>query len=216
MMKRHALGATCVSCFVAVAGLTALGLGGYMTLTGKSLCSLASTGGEKAKSSECTDAKAVKTVAAKEGEKKACCPLAKLAKVNAKGSCGGAEAVAFKPGYVVLGASHPVVMPAAFHKADAKFCPASLKEVGCGGAAKSACTAEAKAGCASAKSVAAKSGCSAHEGKAVAAKAEDPGCCKGTGVRADGQPCKGDCGMCKKDKPAEGEATQEGKPIASR
>jgi hypothetical protein len=345
---RRSLGTTCITCVLAIAGFAAVSVGGYMAVTGNSLCSLIACGDSKAKAGdaravqvankeksekksgaccalkaaaaksgekscdeakvvaasntekaacsaakaecaekiakgECTDAKAecaekiakgectdaAKVVAASNTEKKSgCCKSkaegkavaasntekagcsaakAECAEKIAKGECIDAAKVvaasntekagcsaakaecaeklakgqctnkSLKAGFVMMNASFPVVMPAAFFDGNAKMCPASLKEAGCGEAAQKSCSG--------AKTVAAsnteKSGCckAKAEGKAVAAsnteKACDPGCCKGTGVRADGQPCKSGGDHCKgaAEKAAE---TKAGEPVASR
>lgn len=85
-MRRN-LGATCVSCCLAVAGFAAVGVGGYTTFTGKSLCSLIHGCDGKE-----TAARAVVNASNKEsGETKSggCCAMAALAK--AKG-CSSSEA----------------------------------------------------------------------------------------------------------------------------
>lgn len=261
------LGATCISCVVAIAGFVAVGGAGYMTMTGKSICSIAGACGEKDKSAEAT--KAVNTVANKEGgEKKSCCPLSKAQTVaNKEGGCSGASEakvtqvaakdasecakacageakvtqaaakdasecakacageaktvkVAAKEGSacakacsstakatrfgtsVVMAGQTPVVMPAMFFNPAAKVEKISLKETGgCTEAAKAACAAKPEACCSKAK-------------VENAAAKEDAGCCKGTGKRADGQPCKNEGEHCKEgDKAADKKA---GEPVASR
>jgi hypothetical protein len=210
-----------------LAGSVALGAGGYMTLTGKTLCSALHGCGEK--TAECTkDAKAVKTVAAKEGEGKACCALAKTAK--ASGGCSGAEAktiaasakegecakkcsggkvASARRGFSLMNGAVPVAMPAMFYNKDASFCAASLKEAS---SCNTPCSGE---GAVKAASATEKSGC-CKAGKAQAVAAKDAGCCKGTGVRADGQPCKNDGDHCKKDAGKEAQAEKAGEPVAAR
>lgn len=88
-MIRRTLGCTFGSCLLVLSGVTALGAGGYMTMTGKSVCSLVQGCGEKTANSE---NKNVTTVAAKEGEKKSgCCSLAKTASAKSGGCNKAAE-----------------------------------------------------------------------------------------------------------------------------
>jgi hypothetical protein len=277
------LGATCISCVVAIAGFVAVGGAGYMTMTGKSLCSMVAACGDK--SAEAT--KTVTTVANKEGgEKKSCCPLSKAQNVAAKeGGCSGEAAkvtnvaakeagecakscsgeakvstvaakegscnkpctgeakvstvaakegscnkpctgeakvstVAAKEGScnkpctgeakatrfgtsVVMAGQTPVVMPAMFYNPAAKLEKVSLKENG-------GCSDEAKAACAANPAT-----CCSAKGKVENASAKsDAGCCKGTGKRADGEPCKNDGDHCKDG--AKAADKNAGTPIAAR
>lgn len=228
-MIRRALGCTVGTCVMTLAGLTALGTGGYMTLSGKSLCSMVSACGEKS-----ADNKNVTNVAAKEGETKSCCALGKLAKAKSGGCSGEAQVVAAaaksgecakscsegklaKRGFHMMNGSVPVAMPAMFYNAKAEFCVASLKEVG---GCNTPCSGEAKVEQAAAKEA---SGCCKGKTAAVstvAAKegATPAGCCKGTGTRADGTPCQKDGPHCDQGKTAEKapEAPKSGEPVASR
>lgn len=219
-MFRRALGTTCISCLFVIAGVTAVGAGGYMALTGKSLCSALHACNEKS-----ADSKNVTTVAAKEGKADGCCPLAKAAAVKAaaakSGECaktcsGETVASAHRKGFYLMNGAVPVAMPAMFYDKSAKFCTASLVEVsGC----DKPCTGEGKV-----EAVAAKTASGCCKGKTaavstVAAKDAPAGCCKGTGVRPDGTPCQKDGPHCDNaaEKAAEApKPANTGKPIASR
>lgn len=191
------LGATCVTCLLAITGFSALGAAGFMTMSGKSVCGLVQ-GCDKAKETTATE-KTVKTVANKEGEASGCCAMKALAAKAAAAKSGCCKSAS--RGIVTIAASHPIVMPAMFYKADANFCTAGFKEAG---GCDSPCTGAAGA-------------------KVVNAAAADKasGCCKGSGVRADGEACKKDGAQCEKEKsekaaekPADAEKKAE--PVASR
>lgn len=215
-MIRRALGTTCVSCLFALAGVTAVGAGGYMTLTGQSLCSMVHGCGEKTTTA---DNKTVTTVAAKEGEGKSCCPLAKLAAAKASGGCSGEKvASSHRKGFYLMNGAVPIAMPAMFYDKNAKFCSASLASMKEVGGCSTPCSAEGKVEVVAATSA---SGCCKGKTAAtttVAAKEAPTGCCKGTGVRADGTACQKDGEHCKSaEKSAEAPKTDDtGKPIASR
>lgn len=218
-MIRRALGCTFGSCVMVLAGATALGAGGYMTMTGKTVCSMIHGCGEKTNSAQNADNKNVTTVAAKEGETKSCCPLGKMVAAKS-GSCSKGESVASaKRGFMMMGGAVPVAMPAMFYNNKADFCTASLKEVG---GCNTPCSAEGKVETVAAKE--ATSGCCKGKTAAVetvAAKQGAPaGCCKGTGTRADGTPCQKDGPHCDQGKTAEAdkapEGEKKGEPVASR
>jgi hypothetical protein len=137
-MIRRNLGCTFGSCLLVLSGVSALGAGGYMTMTGKSVCSLVQGCGEKADSAE---NKNVTTVAAKEGEKKGCCSLSKTVAAKS-GECskpctgeGKAEAVAAKSGECAKACS-----------GEAKVVDASAKSGECAKACSAAKVASAKRG----------------------------------------------------------------------
>lgn len=88
-MIRRALGCTFGSCLLVLSGVTAVGAGGYMTMTGNSVCSLVQGCCEKTTNS--ADNKNVTTVAAKEGEKKSGCSLSKTAAAKSGGCNKAAE-----------------------------------------------------------------------------------------------------------------------------
>ncbi|MBL8746348.1 MAG: hypothetical protein JNK58_08340 [Phycisphaerae bacterium] len=223
-MIRRALGCTFGSCVMVLAGATALGAGGYMTMTGKSLCSVVSACGEKSNTAQNADNKNVTTASAKEGSAKSCCPLGKTVAAAAKSgecakTCSSDKVASAKRGFYMMGGSVPVAMPAMFYNNKASFCTASLKEVG---GCNTPCADKAKVETVAAKQAA--SGCCKGKTAAVetvAAKdgAAPAGCCKGSGTRPDGTPCQKDgphCDQGAKEAQKAPEAEKAGEPVASR
>lgn len=95
---RGKLGSSFVSVVLAIAGVSAIGVGGFSAMTGKTLCSMMSC--DTAKSSCTADAKVVaaKNTAKKDGS---CCPLGETAKVVAAADKSGECAKACSDAKVV-------------------------------------------------------------------------------------------------------------------
>lgn len=198
-------GCSTISALLTVAALSAVGVAGYASFTGKTICSMVhGCPGETTEAVAAAPAKAI-PVSAAEGEKP-CCAMSKLAKAKSATKLSGADAKAMcsktmtvharSLNAVVLGATYPVAVPAAFYDNTAAMDDAKLVGAGCcpSGAAKSnkmECTSKATMINASATSESAS------------------GCCKGSGQRADGKAC---CGGCK-DKAT---TTKAAEPIAEK
>ncbi len=168
-MRRN-LGAACISCVVAIVSGAGLAGGTYMVMSGTTPCSLLCCPSEKtaAKNPEV----AVKNASAKEAstEKAAgCCALKALAAKAKSGECTASKSSCHSQGFIVMGSSTPLVMPAMFFDSSATFSKADFVSGGCGGHAKSSCSsaktvaasAKESSGCCKAKAATAKSGCSA-------------------------------------------------------
>jgi len=103
------------------------------------------------------------------------------------GACPGSAR-----GVVAANGAYPVVIPAAFFS-ETQVCPSTLvKAASCTKTMSSTCFDKAAAAMVAVSNTA------------------DPGCCKGTGVRADGKPC---CGKCDKAQTAE---TTVATPVAEK
>lgn len=209
-------GFSTLTSILCIAGASAIGVAGYTTFTGQTLCSVVvGCDGKTAKSENATAVNASTKSAKSCSSEKSCCSLAKLAKAETiaatdaqastcKSQCKTANIQARNLQAVVLGSAYPIAIPAAFYDRTASTDCSELKASGCCKSAKAvnASTTE-KSGCCKSKDAAAinasstteKSGCCKSGAKAVdasATQAED-GCCKGSGKRADGKEC---CGKC--------------------
>ncbi|MDX2114170.1 MAG: hypothetical protein SFZ24_00935 [Planctomycetota bacterium] len=169
-------------------------------MTGKTLCSMVAGCGEKAKTADTAEAKAIQASNKEAGEKKSCCALKATAAKNKEGGCA-AEAN-------VVAASNNESAKSGCSAEVAKACGAegavktASDKSGCSAEVAKACGAEGAVQTASAKS----SGCCASgaKAKAVAAKSEG-GCSKKGGqvVVGSGFPVvmpamfyKADAGFC--------------------
>jgi len=191
-------GFSTLTSILCIAGASAIGVAGYTTFSGQTLCSvMAGCDGKTVKSK---DAAAV-NVAAKSAKscssEKACCSLAKLAKADSiaacdakastcKSECKTANIQSRNLQAVVIGSAYPIAIPAAFYDRTASMDCSELKASGCcksSAKAVNASTTE-KSGCckSGAKAVNAsateKSGCCKSGAKAVDASAKSSGCCK--------------------------------------
>lgn len=189
-MNRRALGSVLFSGLIALAGVTALGAGGYMTITGKSICSVIHAGGG---GSGCGGSgTAVTPASAKEGgEKKDCCPLGKAKAVAAKSGacsgegkvaeassdcskkCSGGKVASSRRGFYMMGGGAPVAMPAMFYDNKAGFCTTNLKDASscdqpCPGEGKGEPAAHEGSGCSSKE--AEKAAEAQNSGKPVASR----------------------------------------------
>jgi len=186
-------GCSTISALVTVAAVSAAGVAGYAGITGKSLCSMVhgcpgeSTTSVAAK----TEVKAIPVAA--EGEK-ACCAMSKMAKAKSAAKLIGADAKAMwgksmtvqtrSLNAVVLGATHPVAVPAAFYNSSAAMDDTKLISAGACSGAKKSCKTECTSGAAminaAATSEKASGCCSAKKAAVVNAAATEKasGCCK--------------------------------------
>ncbi len=211
-------GFSTLTSILCIAGASAIGVAGYTTFSGQTLCSvMAGCDGKTVKSE---NAKAVnvasKTDAKSCSTEKSCCALAKLAKADSiaacdakattcKTACKTATVQARNLQAVVLGSAYPIAIPAAFYDRNASMDCSALKASGCcksGAKAVNASTTE-KSGCckSGAKAVDAsateKSGCCKSGAKAVDASAtEKSGCCK-SGAKAVDASATEKSGCCK-------------------
>lgn len=196
-------GCSTISALLTVAALSAVGVAGYASFTGKSLCSMVHGCPSESNSVAVAPASTTVPVAA-EGEKP-CCAMSKLAKAkqlaklvgaDARAMCGKTMTVhARNTNAVILGATYPIAIPAAFYDSNATIDESTLvSSGGCSGAAKSI------------KSECTRPAATLINASATGEKAD--GCCKGSGQRADGKSC---CGGCK-DKAT----TKAAEPIAEK
>ncbi len=189
---RRTLGAACISCVVSVVAGAGLAGGTYMLMTGTTPCSVLCC--DSAKAANKTEA-TVQNVSNKEASTEkasGCCALKALAAKAKSGECSASKSSCHSKGFIVMGSSTPLVMPAMFYDSSAKFSKAEFLSGGCGGHAKSSCSS-AKAISASAK--------------------ESSGCCKAKAAKAAGG-CSAPAAEQAKteEKPAE----QKSEPVASR
>lgn len=186
-------GCSTISALVTVAALSAVGAGGYASFTGKSLCSMIHGCPSESKTAVAeAPAKVVPVSAAEDG--KACCAMSKLAKAKRIAKMSGDDAKAMwsktttvrqrSMNAVVLGATYPVAVPAAFYDNTAAMDDSKLVGAGsCSGAKKSCkseCTSTATMINAAATSEKASGCCSAKKAAMINAAATEKasGCCK--------------------------------------
>ncbi len=171
-------GCSTISALLTVAALSAVGVAGYASVTGKTICSMvhACPGESTAAVAAAPTAKAIPVADAGE---KGCCAMAKMAKAKQAAKLVGADAMAMcsksmtvkarSLNAVVLGATYPVAVPAAFYDSTAAMDDSKLVGAGsCSGAKKScksectstatminaAATSEKSSGCCSSKKAA--------------------------------------------------------------
>jgi len=219
-------GFSTLSSILCIAGASAIGVAGYTTFSGQTLCSvIAGCDGKTAKSENATAVNVSAKSAKSCSSEKACCSLAKLAKaqtitaadksaLTCKSACTTANIQARNLQAVVLGSAYPIAIPAAFYDRTASMDCSELKASGCcksakavNAAATSASCSEAKSSCckSGAKAVDAsateKSGCCKSGAKAVDASAKSSGCCKSKDAAAataiNASATQADEGCCK-------------------